>query len=316
MDTKILGTIPNVVSLRGWFSEDDFRNNVIVGTSDGNVHYMFWKGHDSFVTNERLPLSFDPGTIVSVSGYYSTDGQFQMVMVATTHGKVHEIFFKSTQTQNGISIEGHDDLPGINFSEPIVGVSGHFSLVDARHLVVVGTQQRIHEIFWRTGQDGIEGHDDVPVDFGTASIHSISSHYNPHDGRENVIVGKILNNQSAIDWIFWQPSTVGVEDFFTLPINFASLIEPVVSSFYSVDDQRHHVVFVDRGEPTAVTEIIFASGQHSIELQRSRGPGGDGSGVGGAVAVSGYYNPTEKTHNVIVANSHGDIRLTSWNLGE
>ena len=67
-------------------------------------------------------LQFSAGTIVAVAGYFSTDDQYQHVIVATTNGKLREIYWKS-----GGAGAGQDDLP-VQFSAgTIVAVAGYFT---------------------------------------------------------------------------------------------------------------------------------------------------------------------------------------------
>jgi hypothetical protein len=307
--SRILGNIQNIVSLRGYYSPVDRRNNVIVATTDGKVHYLFWEPHSSAKITE-LPVTFGSDAIISVSGHYSADDQRHMAIVGTRNGKIHEIFSHDPQ-----NIEGHNDLPGINFSE-IVAVSGHFSVDDPffqGHGVIVGTKKPIlHEIFWRSGQVGIDGHNDLPVNI-TRSITSVSSHYSTNDQRTNVIVGKREDAGPAIDWIFWKSSTVGVESHFRVPIFIPSFFVPFVSSYYSADDQRHHIIyFNDRGsEP--VTEVFTKPGEQVVEGEHHLTTTLDPDDI---VSVSGHYNVFEQLNNLIVGKENGEILHIFWKSGE
>jgi hypothetical protein len=85
----------------------------------------------------------------------------------------------------------------------IVGVTGFYNIDDKRHIVIVGTTNgRVHEIFWKSGQVGIEGHGDLPVQFTPGSIVSVSGFYNIDDKRHIVIVG---TTNGRVHEIFWPP---------------------------------------------------------------------------------------------------------------
>jgi hypothetical protein len=149
-----------IVSVGSLYNSDQQRHIVFVGKTDGKVQEIFWKpttvgieGHDD------LPVTFSPGGIVSVSGLYNNSDQRHVVLVGTTAGKVHEIFWKA----DTVGVEGDDDLPVTFDPGSIVGVTAFYNSDNERHVVVVATRAgTLHEIFWKSDTVGVEGHDDLP----------------------------------------------------------------------------------------------------------------------------------------------------------
>ena len=56
LEPVVLAVIPNIVAggVAGFYSNIDQRNHVIVGTSDWDVHHLFWAGGSGEVGKEVL----------------------------------------------------------------------------------------------------------------------------------------------------------------------------------------------------------------------------------------------------------------------
>jgi len=227
------GTIVSVAAL---YNSDQQRHLVLVGKTDGKVQEIFWKpetvgieGHDD------LPVTFPPGSIVAVSGLYNSDQQRHLVVVGTSAGKVHEIFWKA----DTVGVEGHDDLPVTFAPGSIVAVTAFYNTDQQRHVVVVGTRAgKLHEIFWKADTVGIEGHDDLPVSFGSGSIVAVSGFYDANKQRYVVVVG---TTDGKVHQVYWKATTVGIEAHSTVTQFSANSIVSL-AGFYSARDQFEHIV--------------------------------------------------------------------------
>lgn len=187
----------------------------------------------------------------------------------------------------------------------IVSVAGHFSTGDQRHLVVVGTAAgKVHEIFWKPGQVGIEGQDDLPVSFGAGGIASVASIYNSDQNRHLVIVGR---TNGKVHEIFWKPDTVGIEGHDDLPVSFAPGSIVAVSGLYDKHQQRHIVIVATKAGK--VHEIFWKADTVGIE-------GHDDLPVafpaGSIVGVSALYDPDQQRYIVVVALSSGKLHEIFW----
>jgi len=225
-----------IVSVASLYNSDQQRHVVLVGKTDGKVHEIFWKpdtvgieGHDD------LPVTFSPGTVVAVSGLYNSDQQRHVVVVGTTAGRVHEIFWKA----DTVGVEGHDDLPVAFAQGSIVAVTAFYNSDQQRHVVVVGTSAgKLHEIFWKADTVGIEGHDDLPVNFDSGSIVAVSGFYDSNKQRHVVVVG---TTDGKIHQIYWKVDTVGIEAQSTVT-QFTAHSIVSLAGFYSASDQIDHIV--------------------------------------------------------------------------
>jgi hypothetical protein len=226
----------SIVSVATMYNSDQQRHVVLVGKNDGKVHEIFWKpetvgieGHDD------LPVAFAPGSIAAVSALYNRDQQRYVVLVGTRAGKVHEIFWKDST----VGVEGHDDLP-VNFApNSIVAVTGFYNIDQQRYVVVVGTSAgKLHEIFWKDNTVGVEGHDDLPVNFGSGSIVAVSGFYDASKQRHVVVVA---TTDGKIHQVYWKATTVGIEANSTVTqLGAGSIVR--LAGFYSASDQIEHIV--------------------------------------------------------------------------
>ena len=226
----------SIVSVGSLYDSDQQRHVVLVGKSDGRVQEIFWKpetvgieGHDD------LPVEFAPGSIVAVSGLYNISDQRLVVLVGTTAGRVHEIFWKA----DTVGVEGHDDLPVTFPAGSIVDVTVFYNADDERHVAVVATSAgTLHEIFWKADTVGIEGHDDLPVSFDAGSIVSASGFYDATTQRHVVAVG---TSDGRVHQVYWRAATVGIEAHSTVT-HFGENSIVSLAGFYSASDQIEHIV--------------------------------------------------------------------------
>jgi hypothetical protein len=244
----IATTIPNIVSVSGHYSNGDQRDIMIVSSSDGTIHDVFWKsGQQGIEGEEVVPVNFGQNDIAATSGFLNTDAHRHVVIVATNQGKIHEIFWKELT----VGIEGHDVFPVSFDPGTIEGVAGFYNSDTKRHIVIVATNTRIvgtppfgvivgklHEIFWKADTVGIEGHDDVPVSFVADAIKGVAAFYDANARRHVVIVGTSDGN---VYQIYWKADTVGIE-VSSVIARFDSNSIVGVGGFYSDNDQFEHAI--------------------------------------------------------------------------
>jgi hypothetical protein len=156
-------------------------------------------------------------------------------MVGTTAGRVHDIYWKA----DTVGIEGHEDLPVSFTPGSIVAVTAFYDSDQQRYVVVVGTNNgKLHEIFWKADTVGIEGHDELPVDFGSGSIVAVSGFYDNNRKRFVVAVG---TTDGTVHQVYWKALTVGIEAHSTVAkFNSNSIVS--LAGFYSVSDNVNHIV--------------------------------------------------------------------------
>ena len=292
-----LTTVKNPVSIAGHFSTGDQRHLVVVGTSTGKVHEIFWRPAQVGIEGEDdLPVAVGGGSIVSVASLYNRDQQRHVVLVGTTAGKVHEIFWKPET----VGIEGHDDLP-VNFgAHSIVSVAGLYDTNQQRHLVLVGTAAgRVHEIFWKADTVGIEGHDDLPVSFTPGSIAAVAALYDQEQQRFIVVVG---TKAGKLHEIFWKADTAGVEGHDDLPVDFGAGSIVSVSGFYD-SDRKRYVIAVGTSDGT-VHQVYWKTSTVGIEAHSIVAAFGPRS----IVSVAAFYSESDKVNHIVVALASGQTQ--------
>jgi hypothetical protein len=225
-----------VASVGSIYNVDQGRHIVLVGTTAGKVHEIYWKPETVGIEgDDDLPVSFAADSIVGVSGLYDPNEKRHIVFVGTTAGTVREIYWKA----DTVGIEGQDDLPVSFTSGSIVGVTGFYNSDQERYVVVVATNQgKLHEIFWKSTTVGVEGHDDLPTYFQPGSIVAVSGFYDPNRKRYVVAVG---TNDGAVHQVYWKDDTVGIEAQTTV-VNFGESNIVGLAAFYSVSDNVNHIV--------------------------------------------------------------------------
>jgi hypothetical protein len=292
-----LTTVSNPVSVAGHFSSGDQRHLVVVGTSSGKIHEIFWRAaQDGIEGEDDLPVTFNAGTIVSVGSIYNLDQQRHIVVVGTTAGNVHEIFWKP----DTVGIEGHDDLP-VNFAtNSIVAVAGLYDTNQQRHLVVVGTNAgKLHEIFWKADTVGVEGHDDLPVAFAPGSIVTVTALYDSDQQRYVVMVG---TTAGTLHEIYWKADTVGIEGHDDLPVAFDSGSIVAVSGFYDSNRQRY-VVAVGMADGT-IRQVYWRASTVGIEASSVVAKFSPSS----IVSLAAFYSVSDNVNHIVVALSNGQLQ--------
>jgi hypothetical protein len=290
-----LTTVGNIVSIAGHFSTSDQRHLVVVGTQQGGIHEIFWKPAQAGIEGEdNLPVSLGNNNIAAVGSMYNSDQQRHLVVVGKKTGKVEEIFWKP----NTVGIEGHDELPVGFGPNRIAAVAGLYDNNQQRHLVFVATTfGKVHEIFWKADTAGIEGDDDLPVNFTPNTISGLAALYNSDDQRYVVVVG---TRAGALHEIFWKADTAGVEGHDDLPVTVGSIV--AVSGFYDIAKKRHVVVAATTDGKVhqvywkALTVGIEA---HSIVAQ---------FGANSIAGLSAFYSATDQIEHIIVGLTNGRVQ--------
>jgi hypothetical protein len=227
------GGIADVGSM---YNTEEQRHVALIGTTGGAVHEIFWRADTVGVEgDDDLPVAFDAGGIVAVSGHYAPDQRRYVVIVATTAGQVHEVFWKS----DTVGVEGTDVLPVGFGANGIVDAALFYDTDERRNIALVATPSgRVHEIFWQEFTVGIEGHDDLPLDFGAGGIVAVSGFYDPGRRRIVAVVG---TTDGKVHQVYWKSLTVGIEAHSVIAQYPAGSVVDV-AGFFSASDQVEHVV--------------------------------------------------------------------------
>jgi Common central domain of tyrosinase len=292
-----LTTVSHPRCVAGHFSSADQRHLVIVGTSAGKIHEVFWKPAQIGIEGEDdVPVTFAAGTIVSVGTIYNSDQQRHVVLVGTAAGKVREIFWKS----DTVGIEGQDDLPVAFAANSIVGVAGLYDSTQQRHIAIVGTSAgKVYEIFWKADTVGVEGHDDLPVAFSPGSIVGVAALYDSDQQRYVVVVG---TSAGRLHEIYWKADTVGIEGHDNLPAAFDPRSIVAVSGCYD-SSRKRYIIAVGLADGT-VRQVYWKPSTVGVEANSVVAKLTANSIVG----VSAFYSVSDNINHIVVARSNGQLQ--------
>ena len=79
-----------VVGIAGYYAENDQYQHVIVGTTDGKVHEIYWKIGQQGIEGQYILTQFNANSIVGIAGYYAENDTGQHVIVGTKDGNVYD----------------------------------------------------------------------------------------------------------------------------------------------------------------------------------------------------------------------------------
>jgi hypothetical protein len=292
-----LTTIGHPRCVAGHFSSADQRHLVIVGTAAGKIHEVFWKPAQVGIEGEDdVPATFSAGTIVSVGSIYNSHQQRHVVLVGTTAGKIHEIYWKS----DTVGIEGQDDLPVAFAANSIVGVAGLYDSTQQRHIAIVGTKAgKVHEIYWKADTVGVEGHDDLPVAFSPGSVVGVTALYDSDQQRYLVVIG---TSAGKLHEIYWKADTVGIEGHDDLPVVFDAGSIVAVSGCYD-SSRKRYIIAVGLADGT-VRQVYWKPFTVGVEVNSVVAKLTANSIVG----VSAFYSVSDNINHIVVARSDGHLQ--------
>jgi photosystem II stability/assembly factor-like uncharacterized protein len=138
----------NIVGVAGYFDPGDGFEHVLAATADGKVHEIRFGNpqHPGNFLDPQGPLAqFGAGSVVALAGYYTPGDGFEHAIVATSDGKVSEVFFGNPKYPGE---KGQDVLARFDPSS-IVSVAGYTTGDGFQHVLVLTTDGVVSELRWR-----------------------------------------------------------------------------------------------------------------------------------------------------------------------
>jgi Matrixin/Putative peptidoglycan binding domain len=221
----------SVVGVGGFYGGNTDQNqHVIVGTTDGNVHELYW-GPPVGQVGHSILRQFGANSIVGVGGFYGGDiDQNQHAIVATTDGNVHELYWGPPvgQVEHGVLTQ----------FGAIAGVGGFYGGdIDQNQHAIVATRDDVHEIYWGpTGQG-----QDLLSQFGANSVVGVAGFYGGNtDNHQHVIVSTAGGRVYELYWQGPNPASRSV---------LKGLGAGSVGGFYggNFDNHQHAIVATTDG---------------------------------------------------------------------
>jgi hypothetical protein len=175
----------DLVAVSGTYAPDQRRFVVIAATTAGQLHEVFWRASTvGLEGTDVLPVEFGVDGIVDACILYDTDQRRNIVLVGTSAGRVHEIFWQELT----VGVEGHDDIPLAFGAGAIVAVSGFYDEGRQRIVALVGTNDgKVHQVYWRSSTVGIQAHS-VLAQYPAGSVVDVAGFYSVTDQVAHAVV--------------------------------------------------------------------------------------------------------------------------------
>ncbi len=143
-DLPVTFTPTSIVGVAAFYNPDDQHYVVVVGTRTGALHEIFWRTNTVGVEgHDDLPIGFGLNLIVAVSGFYDLAKRRYVVAVATSDGKIHQVYWKPAT----VGIEAHSVVAQFG-PNSISGLTAFYSATDqVEHIVMGLTNGQVLELF-------------------------------------------------------------------------------------------------------------------------------------------------------------------------
>jgi hypothetical protein len=266
-----------------WYTTpENVQHIAYVGETDQLIHELFYfigrpnpqwlPGVPGAVSDVRARVAVAPGT--SPTSWYTTPENVQHIAYVGTDQKIHELFFV-------IGGDGvwRPNVPGDADGAPSVAsgtspTSWYTTPENVQHIAYVGTDQKIHELFFVIGGDGVWRHN-VPGDAGgTPSVASGTSPTSWYTTPENVQHIAYVGTDYRIHELFyligrpnaqWLPGAVS--DVAVAPGNFPPPVRRVditsPTSWYTTPENVQHIAYV--GTDYRIHELFYFIGRPNAQ---------------------------------------------------
>ena len=281
----------SIYGVAGYYSENDSTQHVVVATTDGTMYEIHWNQYTP-VTSPQ-PLRRSPGLapvrfngMHSLCGYFTSDDNYQHVIVATRDGRLHELYFMDSQNVRVRS--PLYQLP--TTAGPHIGMAGFFAPSEnsVRVATVGGADSILNRVVWSASITPFaQNH---ATQFNLPDVAGIAGFYAPDDHSRNVIVA--MKRGSVFD-AHYSGAGGSTTDL------VATFSPPLVNVAAFVDTYTHcrHVI------------ALHASGQlydYSYTPQQVFGKT-PLTNIANIVDIVAYYSAYDTTCHVIAATRDGKI---------
>jgi hypothetical protein len=146
----VSGDIGRIYGLAGYYSECDKMQHVVVATTDATLHELHWNWQIHPFSYQTLLHSSGSAPVQisgihSLSGFYTSDDNYQHVIVATGDGLLQEVYFTDPQQVRVRS--PLFQLP--TTAGPHIGQAGFYNFDNNLRTVTVGGEDSVlYEVTW------------------------------------------------------------------------------------------------------------------------------------------------------------------------
>ncbi len=288
----------SIYGVAGYYSDNDRTQHVVVATTDGKLYEMHW--NQNTATTSPQPLRPSPESapvqfrgIASLGGFYTSDDNFQHVIVATEHGGLHELYFTTPQ-----QVHLRSPLFQLNTTlGPYIGMAAFYTSVDGlRHATVGGADNTLHELVLHEVVWSAPVTPSVRdlAQFRLSDVAAIAGFFDLTVHSRDVIVA--LQGGDVFD-VYYSGEILAGEEITTKPVTTFSAALKNAAAFVSSDTGYRHVIVLDDSgrlyDYSYTREHVF--GQTPL------------ISLGNVIDMAAYYSAYDKMRHVILATGDGNI---------
>jgi hypothetical protein len=289
----------HIHGLAGYYSDNDGTQHVVIAMNSGDhggtgtLYEIHWNSHTHVihtVTQDQLLWQFS--TIHSLSSFYTSDDNYQHVIVATEDGWLHELYFMVPRYQ-----DVHPRTPLLHYTippGPPIGQAGFYTADgdNLRHTTVGGADSLLHEVTWNAQVTPTENI--LATQFWLQDVASTAGFFDLWVHSRDVIVamkgGDIFDVHYGGGIVAGGGSTTDrVTRFSPPPINVAAFVSP--------DTHYRHVIVLDTEGDVWDYSYIPHQGDKLTYLARFTN----------VADIVGYYSDYDRMRHVIIATRDRNI---------
>jgi hypothetical protein len=292
----------HIHGLAGYYADpepNDRTQHVVIAMNNddhggtGTLYEIYWNSHTHVtdtVTHDRLLWQFS--TIHSLSGFYTSDDNYQHVIVATEDGWLHELYFMVPRHQ-----DVHPRSPLFEYTippGPPIGQAGFYTPDGDhfRHATVGGADNLLHEVTWNAQVTPTENI--LATQFRLQDVAAIAGFFDLWVHSRDVIVA--MKGGDIFDVHYGGGIVAGGGSTTERVTRFSSSLINV-AAFVSPDTQYRHVIVLDSNGDVYDYSYLPQEGSKRTHLARFTN----------VADIVGYYSDYDEMRHVIVATSDRNI---------
>jgi hypothetical protein len=296
----VLATISgSIYGVAGYYSDNDSTQHVVVATTDGTLGTLseiHWNGNTTLTHPQQL-AQFNG--IASLCGFFTSDDNFQHVIVATRDGRLNELYFIQPDIK---SVTSRFLLQLSTTLGPGIGMAGFFSSDgdNLRHATVgskeVNTDNILHEIVWKAHVNPSARN--LTTQFTLRDVAGIAGFFDLCDHSRDVIVA--LKGGDVYD-VRYSGGILGGGQITKIQVTTFSLPSELVNvaAFVDTDARYRHVIVLDAsGQLYDYTYIAHEEGLGQKTFLTN---------IANVVDIVAYYSHYDTTCHVIAATEDGNL---------
>jgi hypothetical protein len=275
---------PLLASIGSYYAPSDGNRHVIVSTSDGEMHELYYTGQPTGLAGDIRLACFCNARFITA--LYSPDDSYQHAVVGTDSGDIFDTHYKVGQLHVTPSIANFPNMTAL---------SGFYEPDDqTRRLIVAQADGSLHEVVYGPSV----GYSITQPALTTLSgVTHVAAFYSADDNYRHAIVSTSDGNLTEV--FYSRTAPVFVSQPFA---NFSNIVS--IAAFYA-DNNRMRTVIVATSDG-AIHEVTY---RPDLGVTVNPTPLANFQYVR---AVSAFYASDDQKRHVIVAGSDGKVNEIAY----